>query len=145
MCEPGVTTKQVIEVGIGRTVNLPFGVALEKIELALQKEGFGVLTRIDVKDTLARKIGVERTPFVILGACHPVLAHQALEIEPQVGLLLPCNVVVREVAPGQTRVETINPDAMMGLFPEADLHGVAQEARQRLERAVASFDAAVPS
>jgi uncharacterized protein (DUF302 family) len=145
MCEATTVTRHAIEVGIGRTVNLPFDAALQRIEQALQKEGFGVLTRIDVKETLKKKLGVERAPFVILGACNPQLAHRAIEIEPQIGLLLPCNVVVRELAPGRTRVEAVNPDAMMEMFPDADLESVAHEALERLTRAVDSFEVPVPS
>jgi uncharacterized protein (DUF302 family) len=145
MCESTVGTKHSVEVGIGRTVNLPFDAALQKIEQALQKEGFGVLTRIDVRETLKKKLGVERTPFVILGACNPQLAHRALGLEPQMGLLLPCNVVVREVGPGTTRVEAINPDAMTELFPEADLESVAHEARQGISRAIDSCGVDLPS
>jgi uncharacterized protein (DUF302 family) len=127
------------EAGIGRTVAVAFRAALERIEQALAREGFGVLTRIDVKETLKQKLGVDRSPFVILGACNPALAHRALVLEPEVGLLLPCNVVVREVGPGKTRVEAINPSAMMSLFPDAGLDEVAAEAARRLSRAIESF------
>lgn len=145
MCEATTVTKPLVEVGMGRTVRMPFDAALKTIEQALLNEGFGVLTRIDVKETLKRKLGVERAPFVILGACSPQLAHRALGLEPAVGLLLPCNVVVREVAPGETRVEAVNPETMMGLFPEADLESVAHEARQRLARAIDTFEVPIPT
>jgi uncharacterized protein (DUF302 family) len=145
MCDSTVGTKHLIEVGIGRTVGLQFDAAVQRIEQALQKEGFGVLTRIDVRETLKKKLGVDQAPFVILGACNPQLAHRALGLEPEVGLVLPCNVVVRELATGQTRVEAMNPDAMMELFPAAGLEGVAREARQKLTRAVESFDASTLS
>ncbi len=125
--------------GIGRTVDVPFKVALERIEQALSQQGFGVLTRIDVKETLKQKLGVDQSPFVILGACNPALAHRALALEPEVGLLLPCNVVVREVGPGKTRVEAINPNTLMSLFPDAGLDEVAAEAARRLSRAIESF------
>ena len=127
------------EAGIGRTVDVPFRAAVERIERALAQQGFGVLTRIDVKETLKQKLGVDQAPFVILGACNPALAHQALGLDPEVGLLLPCNVVVREVGPGKTRVEAINPSAMMSLFPAAGLDEVAAEAARRLSRAIESF------
>jgi uncharacterized protein (DUF302 family) len=143
MCDATTGTKHLVEVGIGRTVSLPFDTALQKIERALQREGFGVLTRIDLKETFRKKLGVEQAPFVILGTCNPHLAHRALGLEPRIGLLLPCNVVVREVAPGETRVEATNPDTMMELFPDADLDGVAHEARQRLARAIDTFEAPV--
>lgn len=127
------------EAGIGKTVDAAFGAALERIERALAREGFGVLTRIDVKETLKQKLGVDRAPFVILGACNPELAHKALILEPEVGLLLPCNVVVREIGPGRTRVEAINPHTLMGLFPDAGLGDVAAEAGRRLTRAIETF------
>ena len=129
----------VTEAGIGRTVGVPFRAAVERIERALAQQGFGVLTRIDVQETLKQKLGVDQPPFVILGACNPVLAHQALGLEPEVGLLLPCNVVVREVGPGKTRVEAINPKTLMSLFPDAGLDEVAAEAARRLSRAIESF------
>ena len=127
------------EAGIGRTVDVPFKVALERIEQTLSQQGFGVLTRIDVKETLKQKLGVDQSPFVILGACNPALAHRALVLKPEVGLLLPCNVVVREVGPGKTRVEAINSSAMMSLFPDAGLDEVAAEAAWRLSKAIESF------
>ncbi len=130
---------QTVEPGIGRTVMMSFGAALEKAELELQKEGFGILTRIDVRDTLKKKLGVEQAPFVILGACNPPLAHRALQAAPEVGLLLPCNVVVRDLGQGKTRVEAINPHAMMSLFPEAALHDVAHEIADRLMRVIAKI------
>jgi len=130
---------QKTEAGIGRTVDVPFRVAVERIERALAQQGFGVLTRIDVQETLKQKLGVDQAPFVILGACNPVLAHQALGLEPEVGLLLPCNVVVREVGQGKTRVEAINPNTLMSLFPDAGLDEVAAEAARRISRAIESF------
>lgn len=145
MCETTSGAKHLLEVGIGRTVRLPFEAAVQQIEQALSKEGFGVLSRIDVRETLKKKLGVDQPPFVILGACNPELAHRALGLEPQVGLLLPCNVVVRQVGPGTVRVEAMNPDAMADLFPEAGLERLAAEARGRLARAIETFDAAAAS
>jgi len=127
-----------MDIGTGRTVDLPYEVALARVEEALKREGFGVLTRIDVKATMKEKLGVEFTPFVILGACNPPLAHRALEAEPEIGLMLPCNVVVRQVAPGRTRVEAVNAIAMASLFPKADLSAVADEVSERLARVLAS-------
>lgn len=139
MCmEPGAKTLPV-EPGIGRTVAMPFGAVLERAESALQKEGFGVLTRIDVRDTLKKKLGVERAPFVILGACNPPLAHRALQAAPEIGLLLPCNVVVRDLGQGRTRVEAINPQAMIAMFPEASLEDVAAEVATKLTRVIESI------
>ena len=127
-----------MEIGTGKTVDLPYDVALAKVEEALKREGFGVLTRIDVKATMKEKLGVDFTPFVILGACNPPLAHRALEIEPEIGLMLPCNVVVRAVPGGKTRVEAVNATAMASLFPKADLSSVAHEIGERLARVLAS-------
>jgi uncharacterized protein (DUF302 family) len=127
-----------VDIGTGRTVDLPYEVALARVEKALEREGFGVLTRIDVKATMKEKLGVEFTPFVILGACNPPLAHRALEAEPEIGLMLPCNVVVRQVAAGKTRVEAVNATAMASLFPKADLSAVADEIGERLARVLAS-------
>jgi uncharacterized protein (DUF302 family) len=127
-----------MEIGTGKTVDLPYEVALAKVEEALKREGFGVLTRIDVKATMKEKLGVDFTPFVILGACNPPLAHRALEIEPEIGLMLPCNVVVRAVPGGKTRVEAVNATAMASLFPKADLSSVAHEIGERLARVLAS-------
>ncbi len=126
------------EIGLGRDLDLPFETALARTVAALQREGFGILTRIDVKATLKEKLGEEVTPFVILGACNPPLAHRALETEPRIGLMLPCNVVVRTLADGRTRVEAVNAAAMARLFPEADLSAVAREVSERLGRVLAS-------
>jgi uncharacterized protein (DUF302 family) len=127
-----------MEIGIGRDVDLPYEVALARVEDALKKEGFGVLTRIDVRATMKEKLGVDFTPFVILGACNPPLAHRALQEEPAIGLMLPCNVVVRRTDAGTTRVEAVNAAAMASLFPEADLSAVSGEIGERLARVLAS-------
>jgi len=127
-----------MDIGIGRTVALSYEEAVARVEEALKREGFGVLTRIDVKATMKEKLGAEIAPFVILGACNPPLAHRAIQAEPEIGLMLPCNVVVRELAPGRTRVEAINANAMAALFPKADLSAVAGEVGERLSRVIAS-------
>jgi uncharacterized protein (DUF302 family) len=127
-----------MEIGIGRDVDLPYEVALARVEDALKKEGFGILTRIDVKATMKEKLGVDFEPFMILGACNPPLAHRALQEEPAIGLMLPCNVVVRRTDAGTTRVEAVNAAAMASLFPEADLSAVSGEIGERLARVLAS-------
>lgn len=133
-----MSTTPVPQVGIGRRLDLPFAAAVERAEAALKAEGFGVLTRIDVKATLKEKLGVDREPFLILGACNPPFAHRALEAEPQVGLLMPCNVVVREEK-GQVVVEAMNAELMATMFPAANLSEVAAEISSRLRRVVAAI------
>ena len=112
--------------------------AVDRVTAALKEEGFGVLTRIDVADTLKSKIGVDFRPYVILGACNPTLAHQALSADDNVGLLLPCNVVVSEVE-GGAEVSFVRPQAMMEIADADAIRGVADEAQARLERALTSL------
>src|SRR5713226_7759704 len=100
--------------GFGTTLNVPCEEAIPQVKEALKAEGFGVLTEIDVRQTLREKLGAEMEPYLILGACNPVLAHRALEQEPEIGLLLPCNVVVRAVDDG-CRVEIVDPEVMLGV------------------------------
>jgi uncharacterized protein (DUF302 family) len=120
----------------GKTVDLPYDQVLAKTEQVLADEGFGVLCRIDVKEKLKEKIGVEMEPYMILGACLPPMAHKAITAEPEIGIMLPCNVVVRQVE-GGTRVEVVNTDAMVQMFPGSDvLKGVADEVGQRLDKAL---------
>ena len=132
-------TYRITRTGIGKDVQMPFEAALEKTQEALKKEGFGVLTRIDVKATMKEKLGADFSPFVILGACNPPLAHKALTLEPEVGLLLPCNVVVRDVGSGKIRVEAINAGTMAGFFPGAGLEEVSNEVNARLARVIESI------
>jgi uncharacterized protein (DUF302 family) len=106
---------------------------------ALAKEGFGVLTEIDVAATLKAKLGKVMRPYVILGACNPQLAHRAIESEPQIGALLPCNVVVRVDGDGATRVEIMDPDAVLKLVGRPEIAAIAGEVRARLQRVLASL------
>ena len=120
---------------LGLTVKLhtDYETALQKVTDALKAEGFGVLTEIDVKATLKKKLDVDFRPYKILGACNPPLAYRALTAAPEVGLLLPCNVTVAQVDDG-IEVGIIDPLGMMGFVQHPDLEPVAEEARQRLER-----------
>jgi uncharacterized protein (DUF302 family) len=120
---------------LGLTVKLhtDFDTALQKVTDALKAEGFGVLTEIDVKATLKKKLDVDFRPYKILGACNPPLAYRALTAAPEVGLLLPCNVTVAQVDDG-IEVGIIDPLGMMGFVAHPDLEPIAEEARQRLDR-----------
>lgn len=114
----------------------------ERVEDALKEQGFGILTEIDVRATLRDKLGIEREPYLILGACNPQLAHRALEADPSVGALLPCNVVLR-AEDDRTRVEILNPSAALAIAgAHDDLAAVADEARDRLLQVVATVEAA---
>ena len=125
--------------GFGRTVSLAFDTALQRVTEELQREGFGVLTEIDVQATLKKKLNADMPPYRILGACNPPLAHRALAAEPQVGLLLPCNVVVREDDTGKIHVEFMDPNAVLELVNKPEITQVAGEVRQRLERVMAAL------
>ncbi len=126
------------QYGFGTTLQLPYEEAIPRVKEALKAEGFGVLTEIDVRQTLRDKLGAEMEPYLILGACNPALAHRALELEPEIGLLLPCNVVVHAIGNG-CRVEVADPQVMLGMVGNTQLDAIAEEAKQRLQRAVAAL------
>lgn len=111
-----------------------FGTVVSRVTDLLKAEGFGVLTEIDVQATLKAKLGVEMAAYKILGACNPTLASQALNMEPDIGLLLPCNVVVREVAPGKNVVGFMDPTAVLGLVENPEIGPLGREVKARLER-----------
>lgn len=124
--------------GVGRVVAAPYDEVLPKVKDALKDEGFGVLTEIDVQATLRAKLGVERGKYTILGACSPRHAHRALEVEPELGLLLPCNVVVYETERG-TRVSAIDAAAMLGAVGNPALDETAADVAAHLKRVIASL------
>lgn len=120
--------------GFGKTIEASFDTVIEKVTQELQKEGFGILTDIDVQATLKKKLNQDMPPYRILGACNPPLAHRALTAEPSIGLLLPCNVVVRQDAAGKVQVEFMDPNAVLDLVDKPDITQLAAEVRQKLER-----------
>jgi uncharacterized protein (DUF302 family) len=121
--------------GLRRRIELPYAEAVERVRAVLKDEGFGILTEIDVKATMKAKLDADMPPYIILGACNPPLAHRALTAEPEVGMLLPCNVVVRE-AEGAVLVEAMDPAAAMGIVGNPAIEAVANEAKARLTRAL---------
>ncbi len=125
--------------GIRRRVPLSYEEAVARTRDVLKAEGFGVLTEIDVKATMKAKLDVDVPRQIILGACNPPLAHRALTADPEVGLLLPCNVVVREDADGSVLVEAMDPDAALGIVKNDAITAVAHEARERLMRALTAL------
>ena len=129
--------------GFSRTVPHSFETAVSRVTEELQKEGFGVLTTIDVKETLKKKLGVEFGKYLILGACNPPLAYRAFQAELEIGLLLPCNVVVYETEAGRSAVSAMAPIAAMGIVGgNPALKDVAREADERLRRALKALEAA---
>jgi uncharacterized protein (DUF302 family) len=117
------------------TTTAPFADAVERVRAELKEEGFGVLCEIDVQATLREKLGEEMEPYLILGACNPPLAHRALSVEPQLGALLPCNVVVFE-RDGETHVSAIDAERMLSIVGSSELAPVAAEVREKLAAVV---------
>lgn len=129
---------------IATTLDEPFETVISRAEEALKKQGFGIISRIDIQDALKTKIGVEIRPYTILGACNPALAHEALKLEDKVGTMLPCNVVVQ--ARGElTEVAAIDPVASMQAIQNPQLQQAAQEVRSRLQRVIHSLEEATAS
>lgn len=117
-------------------LQVPFDDAIAQTEAALKTEGFGIISRIDMKQTLKSKIDVDFRPYTILGACNPALAHEALQLEDKVGLMLPCNVIVQESGPGDVEVAAIDPVASMRAIDNPELTMAAQVVREKLARAI---------
>ncbi len=119
-----------------RTVDLPMDEAEARVRDTLQQEGFGVLTEIDVQATLKKKLDVDFRPYKILGACNPPAAHRALQAEPLIGTMLPCNVILHDVGDGQTEIAAVDPVASMSAVENDQLGEIAEEIRDRLRKAV---------
>jgi len=127
-----------MKYGFSKTIDIAYEAAVTRVTEELKKEGFGVLTTIDVKDTMKKKLNVDFTRYVILGACNPPFAYQALQVEEEIGLLLPCNVIVYEKA-GKTVVAAFDPMVMTTVMGNAKMEPVAREVQQRLERVIAAM------
>ncbi len=126
-----------MKYGFSKVVDLTYDQAIQKVSDELKKEGFGVLTTIDVKDTMKKKLNVDFNRYVILGACNPPFAYQSLQIEEEIGLLLPCNVIVYEKE-GKTNVSVFDPTVMTRIIDNPDMASVAQQVKEKLQRALAA-------
>jgi uncharacterized protein (DUF302 family) len=127
-----------MKYGMSRTLNRPFDDVVKDVRDALTEQGFGIVTEVDMQATLHNKIGVDIDPQIILGACNPKYAHRSLQAEPSIGLLLPCNVVVRKTDAG-TMVEMINPEMMITITDNPAISGIADEVTEMLAAALASL------
>jgi uncharacterized protein (DUF302 family) len=136
---PSVTLEGSTMYGQHVTIPGPYAQALERVTAALKEEGFGVLSDIDIQRAMKEKLGADMRPYRILGACNPPLAHRALQAEPEIGLLLPCNVTVREQEDGSVSVGFLDPQMMVQLTSNPAIAGVADDAAQRLDRARAKL------
>jgi len=123
----------------GTTISQPIESVRTRAERALKDEGFGVLTEIDVAATLKAKLGLDQPPYLILGVCNPGLAHRALEIDPSIGALLPCNVVLRQADEGKTIIEILDPVTALGIAGSDAVAPIATEAAERLRRVLATM------
>ena len=120
----------------GGETKFGFDEAVGKVQEALKEQGFGVLTEIDAKKVLKEKLDLDRRPYKILGACNPNFAHRALDMEPEIGVLLPCNVLVYEKENGEIMVSAMNPEAALGLVGNTEIEEIAKEVRNRIETAI---------
>ncbi|MBT8387854.1 MAG: DUF302 domain-containing protein [Ignavibacteria bacterium] len=125
-----------MQYGFSKTVDLPFEQTIERVTEELKKEGFGVLTTIDVKETLKKKIDVDFKKYTILGACNPPIAHKALQTEEELGLLLPCNVILYE-KDNKTKVSIFDPMLMTNIIDNEQMEPIAKEVKEKLQRVLA--------
>ena len=130
-----------VKYDLSVTLDLPYEKAVAGVRAALKEQGFGILTEIDVKATMREKLGVEMEPYVILGACNPPLAHRALEVDRLIGLLLPCNVVVRAEGSERSIVQALDPKVMIEVPEREELRPIAEEARNRIRAALETLTA----
>lgn len=121
---------------LSKTLATSFEHAIARVTEELKKEGFGILTEIDVKATLKKKLDADFRPYKILGACNPPFAHQALQVEDKIGVMLPCNVIVQEIADGQVEVAAMDPAGAMQVVENPQLQAIAQQVRAKLEKAM---------
>jgi|SRR5690554_6010472 uncharacterized protein (DUF302 family) len=119
-----------------KTLELSFEQAIERVTEELKKEGFGILTQIDVQETLKKKLDVDFRPYRILGACNPPFAYQALQAEDKIGTMLPCNVIVQEIGEGKTEVSAVDPVASMAAIDNPSLREIAGQVRERLRQVI---------
>lgn len=122
-----------------KTLRLPFDTAIAQVTEALKREGFGILTEIDVQQTLKKKLDIDFRPYRILGACNPSLAHQALQAEDKIGTMLPCNVVVQELRSGMVEVSAVDPVASMSAIENSKLGAVAKTVQTKLRKVIDSL------
>jgi len=122
-----------------KIVDMPFDKAVAATTEVLKKHGFGVLTQIDVKETLHKKLGVDFRPYLILGACNPKLAHQALSVEDKIGTMLPCNVVVQQRGDNKVEISAVNPVASMSVIDNPELSGISQQVGDLLKQVIAEI------
>lgn len=127
-----------MKYGFSKTVELPYDKAIEKVTDELKKEGFGVLTTIDVRDTLKKKLNVDFKKYIILGACNPPFAYKALQTEEEIGLLLPCNVIVYE-KDAKTVVSIFDPMVMTAVLDDEKMRPIAEEVKRKLERVIVAL------
>lgn len=122
-----------------KTCNLPFDEAVSKVTEVLKNEGFGILTEINVQETLKKKLNVDFRKYTILGACNPPLAYQALQAEDKIGTMLPCNVVIQEQRDGKVEVSAVDPVASMMAIENPELAGIAEQVRSKLRKVIESL------